>query len=124
MKSLFSLYPGHVPGIALLVLRASAALLMVAVLLECPSRQLWLSGALEITALAIAIGFATRLFATLCATLGTALLLGLGGAPMLLIVTHTLDLTALLLLGPGAFSVDARLFGRRTIALSGRRSKE
>ena len=35
----------------------------------------------------------------------------------MLIFTQTIDAFALAMIGPGAFSVDARLFGRATITL-------
>jgi len=43
-----------------------------------------------------------------------------GGTPGAFLVLHGIDALALALLGAGAYSVDARLFGRRVIRLDDR----
>lgn len=39
------------------------------------------------------------------------------GAPLLLIIVHALTAASLVLTGAGAYSADARLFGRRRVIL-------
>jgi hypothetical protein len=117
MKQLFSAYPAGFAGSALLLFRASMALFLTV----SPPRQftshLWPALVVDVIAIAIGIGLYTRIFALLSAFAG--LIFAVSGActePMLL-VTHAFDAVALALIGPGAFSLDARLFGRATINL-------
>ncbi len=102
------------------MLRAASVLLLFGPLFP-PHRPLSpLGGALALLAAALAIGALTRLAAGLCAVAITVVGAQLGdpqtsmagagaGAAMSL---------GLALLGPGAYSVDARLFGRRIVDLS------
>jgi uncharacterized membrane protein YphA (DoxX/SURF4 family) len=122
MQRLFSIFPSGWPGVALLLLRGSVAL---AVLLPAYSqRQVLPSLALLALILLSAIlcaGFLTPVVAGLAAAvhLVAALSLGTGneGATLVAIV----DALALALLGPGAYSIDARRFGRRLVELPRRR---
>ncbi len=69
--------------------------------------------------MALCVGLQARVIA------GFSLLASLAGlavasAPLELVALHTISAAALVLTGPGAFSADARLFGRRTITLQDR----
>lgn len=118
MQRLFSIFPSGWPGVGLLLLRGSVAL---AVLLPAYSQRQALPSlallALILLSTILCAGFLTPLVAVLAAAvhLVAALSLGMGneGATVAAIV----DALALALLGPGAYSIDARRFGRRLVEL-------
>lgn len=112
------MFPPGWPGLALLLLRTSVAM---AVLLEGfalrQSLPGWAVGLTVILLAAIFAGFLTPLAALLAIafhlTLGsTSSTEGAG-----LIIMAVLNATALAMLGPGAYSIDARRFGRRVVVL-------
>jgi hypothetical protein len=113
---LFSVFPQRAPGIALLLLRCS-----VAAGLLSHSGVLWarvprLAAVVSVLlALLLGIGFLTPLLSWLCCLLeGAAILADVHGNADFLLLS-IVNSAALALLGPGAYSVDARLFGRRAI---------
>ena len=117
MRTLFPIYPEGASGLGLLLLRASAVLLLVSIMHDVRVLEARVAIPLDILIAAIGLGFGTRVAAMACAVLAPILLLQEEGAPWILIATHSIDAAALALLGPGAFSVDARMFGRRRITL-------
>jgi uncharacterized membrane protein YphA (DoxX/SURF4 family) len=132
---LFFAFPGGLPGIALLLLRAVFG---VALLVEAGgyvgdlnlTRAAWLAGlgALAAGGLLI-VGFLTPIVGAVVAAGAVGIAVSL-----LPVSTQTLFgskpatvfglamLVAIVALGPGAFSVDARLFGRREIIIPPRNS--
>lgn len=111
-------FPAGPTGGGLLLLRASVALLLAAAAFEAPVLQG--ARALPVYALALAIGLGVS--ARIASTAGAAGLLALAIAdrqPWPPTLGHVLAGAALAVLGPGAFSVDGFLFGRRTLRLGG-----
>lgn len=111
MQRLYAMFPDRGPGAGLLLLRLGLAAMLLADAHgrlpgpDAPASQLilWLpamllaSGGLMPPALLLsAIAIVVRM-------------------PLALALPHLLLPTALLLLGPGAYSLDARLFGRRIV---------
>jgi uncharacterized membrane protein YphA (DoxX/SURF4 family) len=123
----FSPFPDGRPGVGLLLLRAVAALTAigyaVARLSDPPTRTLdMLSAALSIaSSLALLVGLFTAGSAVLLAVAFAWLSFPLhaGALPHYLpaALLTIADAVAISLLGPGAFSVDARLFGPREIVI-------
>ena len=117
MMRLFSIYPTGRAGIALLLMRISLSL----VLIQSASREMaavapaWTAVLPWLLAAAAFCGAGTTLVASAGAivliVLSTAVDDPLAGSHACAI----LDAVALVLLGPGAYSLDARLFGRRRL---------
>lgn len=117
MKQLFSAYPAGSAGAALLLFRCSLALFLATSASEILSLNHWPALLLDLFAVVLGFGIATRTVAGFVAVGAViALLLGACTTPVLLL-PHAIDAMALALIGPGAFSIDARLFGRATIRL-------
>lgn len=120
MQRLFSMFPHGAPGVALLLLRiaVAAVLLMNATShLNVPAPGLLFACAV-LASVSLSVGFLTPYLSVVaCAAVVANLLLGPGPADLTHIVP-VIDATALALLGPGAYSVDARLFGRRVTVIS------
>ena len=126
LQKLFSAFPGGWPGLGLLLLRALVAVtLVVQTLTYIASAKLnllsWLVAAIIlIIASCLLVGFMTPI---------VAIVMGLSAAALVLFSTFNSDqsvlnvivlTTAIALLGPGAFSIDARMFGRREILITSR----
>ncbi len=115
MKHIFFAFPAGRAGAALLVLRGSAVVFMIAAPAEFDSPA-WIAIPAYAVAFALAVGFGTRVAAGLCVAL-CAFLVWPVGAPAIPLLAQGLAAGALTMIGPGAFSIDANLFGRRTIHL-------
>jgi hypothetical protein len=116
MQKLFSMFPRGAPGLALLLLRLFVGAALVADAVKPASAvNVLLICALAACALAIVVGFVTPIAALLAALI-----------EMIALNTHVSLITfqsfapvvigiALAVLGPGAYSIDARMFGRRLL---------
>jgi uncharacterized membrane protein YphA (DoxX/SURF4 family) len=118
MQRLFSMFPAGLPGIGLALLRASVT---IALLLEHHSYRPVLSACSEGTAillsLALIVGFLTPIAAALAMVFHVLIWItlaaeGIGPASVI-----TLEALALILIGPGAYSLDSYRFGRRMLVL-------
>jgi uncharacterized membrane protein YphA (DoxX/SURF4 family) len=131
LQRLFSRFPGGAAGAALMLLRLTAGLTLATPGLSClaqaDSLTAWgiASGALAVVfSLSLILGFLTPIAAGLVGLDVIGMRLSWFPPP----TAHTFDTNlptmlvvsiaaALTLLGPGAFSIDARLFGRREIII-------
>ncbi|MBN5160146.1 MULTISPECIES: hypothetical protein [unclassified Stenotrophomonas] len=102
MQRLFVMFPDRGPGIGLLWLR----LCLAAALCTPGTHAGWLSALCLLAVAMLALGVLTPLAALLAAAAMYA-----QQVPWPLVALPL----ALLMLGPGAYSVDARLFGRRLL---------
>ena len=119
MQRLFSMFPTARPGVALLLLRVALAIMLV----QTTTSQLLAWGgelaALAPTAvgMALCVGFLTPGAAALCVALEVVSSLTGTRSFEAWHLCVILDAVALGLLGPGGYSIDGRLFGRRLVVL-------
>jgi len=122
VQRLFSMFPRGGPGVALLLLRISVAaplLLSLAGRPDLASFHLLFAGAVLLS-IALGIGIFTPVVSSIvCAYAIADLLIGL--RLDWLAVSLILNSIALALLGPGAYSLDARLFGLKVMVMSPRK---
>ena len=127
MQKRFSAFPEGWPGLGLLLLRVLVAVSVIVqaiayVVATSLSVTGWMVAVLVVASSAcLLLGFVTPIAAVLIGL--ASLTLALSTVPSI----QSLDITVLAvvigLLGPGAFSIDARMFGRREILIP-RRSAE
>lgn len=112
------MFPQGGPGVALLLLRISVAAIFLvnASYLNVSSLRL-LFAFVVLASLSLSVGFLTPYLSVIACIAAIANLLG-PGPGNLIYITQVIDAVALALLGPGAYSVDARLFGRRVTIIS------
>ncbi len=121
MQRLYSMFPRGLPGVALLLLRISVA---CGLLLNVYGRREELAAWLLVCSLLVAanlfIGLLTPAVAllALAANLVIPVSCSVGFQSDGYIAMATINALALCLLGPGSYSFDAYLFGRRVINLT------
>jgi hypothetical protein len=112
------MFPAGFPGIALLLLRASVALALLAD--NYNHRQDlsgWEQAAAILISVALALGCLTPIVASMTLVFHVLIWWRLGVDSTVVAAIVCLDAIALTLLGPGAYSVDSYRFGRRVVVL-------
>ena len=131
MQRLFSTFPGAWPGVGLLLLRCAIAVILIGqgyFYLLSWNQSGWHIRALGITGVAtgalLLIGYLTPVASVLAGLLFTINMLTWfkirSPNPLnvkLQVALGILISAAVLCLGPGAFSIDSRIFGRREIRI-------
>jgi putative oxidoreductase len=116
MKPL-SRYPDGATGVALVLLRLACAWIAFLTIARLPFPQFSPNASIVVSAafaLVLALGFGTRIvaFVFAAAAIATALMTGTDALTMM---ARACGCAALGLLGPGAYSIDANVFGRRRV---------
>jgi hypothetical protein len=129
VQRLFSMFPQGGPGVALLLLRISVAAIFMVNLTHCfrVSSTPLLSACFLLTSaitISLSIGFLTPFLAVIACASALADLLVAPNLGSVLYVIALFDSAALALLGPGAYSLDARLFGLRVTVVPPRRNTD
>jgi uncharacterized membrane protein YphA (DoxX/SURF4 family) len=110
------MFPAGLPGFALLLLRASVAM---ALLLENVAHRhglsRWIIGPSLVVCAALSAGFLTPIAAAIALGLHVLIWSSLGVDNLGSAAIICVDVIALALLGPGAYSFDSRRFGRRIV---------
>ena len=125
MTKFLSRYPDGAAGIALVLLRLACAWIAFLVIARLPLPQFSPNASTVVAAafaLALALGFGTRIVAFVLAAAAIALASMTGIDSALTMIARACGCAALGLLGPGAYSIDAIVFGRRVIRLEPRGS--
>ncbi len=123
MQRLFSMFPTGFPGIALLLLRFVVAATFLNdgtahwTLVNSP----WALALSASIAISLCIGVFTPYSSILIIILGLLSSYWTSGKDSFHLAVSILNSGILALLGPGAYSVDARIFGRRLIRLPPRK---
>lgn len=125
MQRLFSTFPGSWPGLGLLLLRMTVIAMTLSATfapegepraVTSPEQPSWMMLAVGLATIGLVLGLATPL-ATALVLVGVVVLghdvglssrLILGGASL-----------SLMMLGPGAWSIDSRLYGRKRLRFDG-----
>jgi hypothetical protein len=112
-------HPGGAAGIALLLLRLATAVMMAGAALYAIQRSLnhLLVFAAGLTSLLLLLGLGTRIVAFACAAVAIGVGVSLRDWRGAIVALEALNLVSMGLLGAGAYSIDAYLFGRRVIRL-------
>jgi len=114
------MFPDGLAGGGLLLIRVLCALAMTAALYLLRPLPGWFDAVLLVLAGGILLGLRTRLAAIAGAGLLVFVVFGVGGCPGWAAALLALAFAALAMTGPGAYSIDARLFGRKVITLGSR----
>lgn len=115
-------YPDGTTGVALLLMRLSAVLIAFPTLHPLlPDTTNWWPAAVPPACVAIllAVGLGTR-WAAISLIIAAAALFIITQEHSNLLLASAVSVVALALLGPGAYSIDAHLFGRQVIRLEPR----
>jgi uncharacterized membrane protein YphA (DoxX/SURF4 family) len=119
VQRLFSIFPAGAPGAGLLVLRASVAATLI---VEGASACAWFASAWAIavvagTVLFLLLGLLTPYAAVASCLLHLTALYCTGWEHGFHQGVSAVNSAVLAVLGPGAWSIDARVFGRRIVRL-------
>jgi hypothetical protein len=118
VQRLFSMFPTGLPGVALLLLRASAAVaLLTEIYLNQQHLAVWIQASAVLISLVLSAGYLTPIVVIMGLLLHGVIWAGSGVESTVWAAVVSLDGIALALLGPGAYSVDSYLFGRRVVVL-------
>lgn len=120
VQRLFSMFPPGLPGVALLLLRLSVAgALLFDGYAHMAALPAWVLGAAILISLVVSVGYLTPIVAASALACHALIWFaaGVGSGAVTPTVILALDALALALLGPGAYSLDSRRFGRRLVVL-------
>jgi hypothetical protein len=112
-----AMFPGGLVGVALLLGRLAAAAVLVLVMRGFVQDAPWAVFPIIVLAASLAAGLLTRFASACCAVLLTVGAARADGAMAAVLALNALHVVGLVLTGGGAYSLDARLFGRRVIRL-------
>jgi hypothetical protein len=116
------MFPAGLVGAALLVFRVSLAITIVVNGAErwALETSVWMGIGFVLAALSLCLGLLTPCFSLLSVLLQMAVLVSAGGNRFQLL-TSIVGCGIISVLGPGAYSMDSRIFGRRLLELPPKR---
>ena len=120
---MFCTFPSGSPGLGLLLLRGFVALTLIVQGLayfgsqEPPVLGWFVAAIVLVSAACLLVGFLTPIVATVTGIGAIALITSGLPFPTYSLVALSVLAVAIALLGPGAYSIDSRFFGRREILI-------
>lgn len=112
-----AMFPGGLIGAALVLGRLAAAAVLALALRGVVREAAWAAAPIILLAVGLTTGLLTRFAAAACAALVLVAAVRAGGTLSVVLALNALQVAGLVLAGGGAYSLDARLFGRRVIRL-------
>ncbi len=119
MQWLYSMFPKGLPGLALLISRVALGLMLISSasgLTPRPDASV-VTCAVWVTATSLWIGLATPIACIACISIEVHRQIFETSPEFVVGLCIALQSVALGLLGPGAYSLDGRLFGRRRVII-------
>jgi hypothetical protein len=115
MQRLYSMFPFGLPGVGLLLVRIVGIMGLQACV--PPSRSPWLLATTDLISVALGLGLLTPMACVLSIT--TIVWMEFSADRFIHAnIVNIMLFAAIVMLGPGAYSIDARIFGRRRIHLA------
>ncbi len=114
------MFPTGAAGVALILLRVSVATTLITRIMsrEDLTGHTWEFLGLSMLGIVICIGLFTPVASIGCCLIEIAMLLNQTSSSAIPLLCSMLVAVSLALLGPGAYSLDARMFGRRLVVSS------
>jgi hypothetical protein len=120
VQRLFSMFPTGAAGVALVLLRISVAAMLATNVIpsENPTVHTWEFIGLCLLVVALCLGIFTPVVSVLSCCVEITALSDLRELGITHLIASILITMSLAMLGPGAYSIDARMFGRRLVVSS------
>jgi uncharacterized membrane protein YphA (DoxX/SURF4 family) len=117
------MFPVGMAGVALIGLRfsATATLVVDGTAHWALVTSFWILLGLVLLVIPLCLGFLTPYCSAISCIVQLGVLLADGGADRFHLIVSILTSVILIVMGPGAYSIDARLFGRRLLTVPPRR---
>jgi hypothetical protein len=116
MQRLFSMFPSGGPGLALILSRVSVGASVLLTVFTAPHRGIWMPAISIPLSMLLCVGFLTPMAAILTIPIYLVDTASFRIAPGAVVIA-ILQAIALTLLGPGSYSIDAHLYGRRVVVI-------
>ena len=117
------MFPAGIAGVALFVLRSSVAVSLIVDAAAHGSlfKQSWLILLVAVPAFLLCLGLITPYCAAFTGLMQLVTLFAFTGHNKFHLALSVLNSAVVAILGPGAYSIDARIFGRRLLIVPPRR---